>query len=79
MIALRNKGTGELIGHITESDLAILVKVLEEESSTDQDYYLDAETLNLIQEQDVYSAPAVAMLRAALGDQEGIDIVWSRD
>lgn len=79
MIALRHKGTGELIGHITESDLAILIKVLEEESSTDQDYYLDAETLNLIQEQDVYSAPAVAMLRAALGDQEGIDIVWSRD
>ncbi len=79
MIALRNKATRELIGHITESDLAILVKVLEEESSTDQDYYLDAATLDLIQEQDVYSAPAVAMLRAALGDQDGIDIVWSRD
>jgi hypothetical protein len=79
MIALRNKGTGELIGHITESDLAILVKVLEEESSIDQDYYLDAGTLDLIQEQDVYSAPAVAMLRAALGDKDGIDIVWSRD
>ena len=79
MIALRHKDSGELIGHITESDLAILVKVLEEESSTDQDYYLDAGTLDLIQEQDVYSAPAVAMLRAALGDKEGIDIVWSRD
>jgi hypothetical protein len=79
MIALRNKATGALIGHITESDLNILIKVLEEESSTDQDYYLDAATLDLIQEEDMYSAPAVAMLRNALGDQDGIDIVWSRD
>lgn len=79
MISLREKATGTLIGHITESDLGILAKVLEEESSTDQDYYLDAATLDLIQQEDVYSAPAVAMLRAALGDKEGIDIVWSRD
>jgi len=79
MISLREKATGTLIGHITESDLSILAKVLEEESSTDQDYYLDAATLDLIQQEDVYSAPAVAMLRAALGDKEGIDIVWSRD
>lgn len=79
MISLREKSTGTLIGHITESDLSILAKVLEEESSTDQDYYLDAATLDLIQQEDVYSAPAVAMLRAALGDKEGIDIVWSRD
>jgi len=79
MISLREKDTGKLIGHITESDLNILIKVLEEESSTDQDYYLDAATLDLIQEEDMYSAPAVAMLRAALGDKEGIDIVWSRD
>ena len=79
MISLREKATGNLIGHITESDLNILIKVLEEESSTDQDYYLDAATLDLIQQEDVYSAPAVAMLRAALGDKEGIDIVWSRN
>lgn len=79
MISLREKATGTLIGHITESDLGILAKVLEEESSTDQDYYLDTATLDLIQQEDAYSAPAVAMLRAALGDKEGIDIVWSRD
>jgi len=79
MISLREKATRTLIGQITESDLSSLAKVLEEERSTDQDYYLDAATLDLIQQEDVYSAPAVAMLRAALGDKEGIDIVWSRD
>ncbi|KFN44930.1 hypothetical protein [Arenimonas oryziterrae] len=78
MITLREKDSGKLIGSITESDLKILIDALEEESSTDQDYYVDAATLDKIQEDTPYAVNTVTLLRAALGSNEGIDIVWSR-
>ena len=42
MIDLYNDTTGELVGSITEADLKVLVDALEEESSADRDYYIDA-------------------------------------
>ena len=79
MITLRDKDSGNVIGSITESDLKILIDALEEESSKDQDYYVDAATLAKIKEDTPYSVNAVALLQSALGDREGMEIVWSRD
>jgi len=77
MIDLYNDTTGELLGPITEADLKVLVDALEEESSEDRDYYVDAATLDLIADGRA-SDHLVALLRRALGESEGVDIRWER-
>ena len=48
MIDVYDNETGKLIGSITEADLKVLVDALEEESETDQDYYITSETIDLL-------------------------------
>jgi hypothetical protein len=77
MIDVYNKATNELLGSITEADLQVLVDALEEEASDDQDYYIDAATIDVIGD-GTATDHLLKVLRAALGDAEGVDIRWSR-
>jgi hypothetical protein len=77
MIDVYNKATNELLGTITEADLKVLVDALEEESSDDQDYYIDAATIDVIGDGRA-SDHLLKLLRTALGDSEGVDIRWNR-
>ena len=77
MIDLYNAETDQLIGSITEEDLQALVDALEEESSEDQDYYIDEATIDVLAEAQA-PEQLVQLLRAALGSSEGIDIRWQR-
>ena len=77
MIDVYNKATNELLGSITEADLQVLADALEEESSEDQDYYIDAATIDVIGDGRA-SDYLLKLLRTALGDSEGVDIRWSR-
>ena len=77
MIDLYNAATNELLGTISEADLQVLIDKLEEESEEDQDYYIDADTLDLLAE-DGAPEQLVGLLRGALGSSEGIDIRWER-
>ena len=77
MIDVYNKATNELLGSITEADLKVLVDALEEESSDDQDYYIDAATIDVIGDGRA-SDHLLTLLRTALGDSEGVDIRWNR-
>lgn len=77
MIDVYNKATNELLGSITEADLTVLLDALEEESSEDQDYYIDAATIDVIGD-GTATDHLLKVLRAALGDAEGVDIRWSR-
>jgi hypothetical protein len=77
MIDLYNKTTGEKLGSITEADLKVLVDALEEESSEDQDYYIDAATIDVIGDGKA-TEHLLGLLRAALGSSEGVDIRWQR-
>ena len=65
------------LGEITEAELRSLLDNLEEESLADTDYYITPDTLDYLA---AYGADArlVAILRQALGDQDGIDIRWSK-
>lgn len=45
MIEFRTKATNELLGTVTDDELTLLIKELEEESLTDRDYYLDTNTV----------------------------------
>ncbi len=77
MIDLYNAATDQLLGSITEPDLQVLVDALEEESTQDRDYYIDAATIDLIADGKA-TEHLVNLLRAALGGREGVDIRWKR-
>ncbi len=77
MITLRDKDSGASIGTVTDDDLSLLVELLEEESRTDTDYYFQAGTIDMLEEEGA-SAGLVALLRKALGTKEGVELTWSR-
>jgi len=77
VIDLYNDATSELLGPITEADLKVLVDALEEESTEDRDYYIDAATIDVIADGRA-TEYLVALLRKALGGSDGIDIRWQR-
>ena len=78
MIDITDKTSGASFGSITESQLQILVDHLEETSLDDQDYYIDRRTIDMIKAVAEDYAAVLAMLERALGDRDGVDIVWSR-
>ena len=75
MIGLYNDATGTFIGSITSADLKVLTDALEEESAEDQDYYITAETIDLIADGRA-TEHLVGLLRQALGSSSGVDISW---
>lgn len=77
-IRIAEKESGRILGQISERDLEILIGHMEEESSTDQDYYVEPLAIAAL-EQLGASSEFIALLREALGSSEGVDIVWSRD
>ena len=77
MIDLYNNTTGELLGPITEADLKVLVDALEEESTEDRDYFIDAATIDVIADGRA-TEHLVGLLRMALGTSNGVDIRWER-
>jgi hypothetical protein len=77
MIDLFNNDTNQLIGSITEADLKVLIDRLEEESATDQDYYIDKATLDLIGD-GTATDHLMHTLRQALGTAESVEIRWER-
>lgn len=79
MIQLINKETGAPIGAISEEQLQVLVLALEEEHSKDRDYWIDHATVDMIEIDHLNAGSLVALLRAAIGNSEGIDVTYSRD
>ena len=74
-IRIFDKDSGALLGEITHDDLQLMVDQFEEESSTDQDYFIDAATIDLLHEAG--ASPALEkLLRECVGTSEGIDIRW---
>ena len=76
MAKLLNAETGALIGEISDDQLEFLVDQLEEEDDSDQDYYLDLETIDLLEEAGADDA-LIMLLRRALGSSEAIDVRWT--
>ena len=77
MIRLHDAERNTLIGTITEDQLQFLVEELEEESAEDRDYYLSADTIDMLEE-DGADSQLVSLLRSALAGREGFDVRWSR-
>jgi processive 1,2-diacylglycerol beta-glucosyltransferase len=50
MITLFDTETNQPVGQITEEQLRFLMNQLEEESTMDRDYYIDLDTLDILEE-----------------------------
>lgn len=77
MPRLYMKQDGSLIGTVDESDLKLLIDQLEEEDESDDDYFIDGPTIDLLQENGA-SEGLVSMLKSAVGAGDGVDIFWKR-
>jgi len=77
MPSLYNEKTNALLGEVSNEDVQCLVDVLEEEDSKDVDYYVDLDTVDILEDNGA-SATLLQMLRSAIGATEGIDIRWQK-
>ncbi len=77
MVTLSLKDGG-VLGSISDEDFQILADYLEEESEADVDYYIGPDTIVML-EDDGASPALLALLKEAVGDSEGADVVWTRD
>lgn len=77
MIRLIDKDTGKYLGRITEEDLKFLQENLEEESTTDLDYYINRETLDLLKEKGM-DADFAKLIEDAMGESGEIEIGWEK-
>ena len=74
---LRDKDSGRTIGTISEEELAFLVEALEETSDSDTDYYIDSDTIDMLEE-DGATPNLTTLLRASLDGRDGMDVEWQR-
>jgi hypothetical protein len=77
LVAIRiyDKQSGAQLGDIEREDLELMIDQFEEESSTDQDYFIDAATIDLLDHAGA-SPRLLALLRDVVGTSEGVDIRW---
>lgn len=78
IIRLYDNASGAELGTLTEEQLEFLIDNLEEETSDDQDYYLNPNTLELLATRGG-DASLISILRQAMGDKQGIEIRWARE
>lgn len=76
MPKIHDKESGSLAGEITDAQLQFLIDHLEEESSDDQDYFLDHATVEFLQAEGAEEA-LIRVLERALAGREGVEIRWS--
>ncbi len=77
MIELYDADSDTLLGALTDEQFQSLSDSLEEESTTDNDYYIDAATIDMLDE-EAADPDLIAMLRKALAGREGMDVRWAR-
>ena len=77
-IRLSEKDSGRTLGNISEADFQMLVDYMEEESSKDQDYYVEHTAIDALESLGA-STDFIALLRTAVGESEGVDVVWAAE
>lgn len=77
MVTLHDKETGAFVGAIGDQLLRQLMDALEEESLADRDYFISRAELEFLEERGLDQA-LIGLLRTALGNREGMEIVWRK-
>jgi hypothetical protein len=78
MIALYDVESGAKVGRISDAQLQALMGWMEEESAEDRDYYIDAEELELMEE-DGIDPTLIQVLRQALGKRSDMDLRYETE
>jgi hypothetical protein len=65
------------LGAISDADVKVLIDELEEEDIADTDYFIDRDTVDILETSGA-SKTLVDMLLAAIGDSEGVDVRWEK-
>ena len=65
------------LGNVSDADVKLLIDELEEEDMADTDYFIDSDTVDILEASGASKA-MVAMLLAAIGDSDGVDIRWEK-
>lgn len=74
-IQLFDADNNQPIGEITEAQLAFLEAQMEEESTEDRDYYISADTMDMLASGGA-DAALLALLKRAMAGREDITIKW---
>ncbi|HSJ63915.1 MAG TPA: hypothetical protein VK922_08405 [Gemmatimonadaceae bacterium] len=77
MIRLFDAESDEPMGTISEPQLRFLIDELEEESSSDRDYYIDAATVEMLGKRGA-DPELLEVLRQAIAGRAGAEIRWER-
>ncbi len=77
-VQLSDKESGHPIFTVTDEQFDFLAAALEEESTTDTDYYIDEATIEML-ETDGADEELLDVLRSILADREGVEVNWERD
>ena len=77
MVKLYDVDTQAACGDLTDEQFQILVDALEEESATDNDYYIHVDTIEMLESEGA-DPKLLGILRAALGDREDMELRWER-
>lgn len=78
MVKLYDKTSGVFLGEIADAEFKFLEDNLEEESMTDDDYYMDRDTLDFLKEKGM-DETLTALLEGAIGAEDGIEIRYARE
>ena len=76
-VELIDSKSGRPVGTLSDQQFQLLVDALEEESPTDEDYYIASSTIDML-ERDGADARLVTLLRQALGSRDGAEFRWQR-
>ena len=71
------KDGNRLLGVVSDADVKLLVDELEETELADDDYFIDAPTVDILEAAGA-SSGLVSLLRGAIGNTDGIDIRWEK-
>ncbi|MEO8160464.1 MAG: hypothetical protein ABI588_03520 [Arenimonas sp.] len=74
-IRIYDKQSGAQLGDIDQEDLDLMIDQFEEESSRDRDYFIDRDTIELLDNAGG-SPKLLALLRSVVGTSDGVDIRW---
>jgi hypothetical protein len=66
----------EILGTITENQLDFLMENLEEEFEEDEEYYLNADTVDYLKEQGADKELIAILEKALTGTPDGVDIFY---
>jgi hypothetical protein len=71
------KDSNRFLGVVSDADVKVLVDELEEEDMADTDYFIDSDTVDILEASGASKA-LVDMLLAAIGDSDGVEVRWEK-